>query len=524
MYRKGNVGMPYSNNTDKRNISPIACWVAALVFMIIMIAIVILQYSDIFSEHLQETGKKQAVMQVQQYADRIKSNLQLLNEDKDSISYIIFNTGSSDDLTMVRSAVASGNAYMAVICNSDGIGIDQEGERVDLSGFSYFTDIVRKSSYEDMFYVPDDNITGENAFVTAGEIRTDTRTEYILIYYAASNISRYLNGTQCGENAYFLLIDPDGNVMQTSGKTDYKVGSSLGENIERTNGDRVSYQIKKRISAGVAEAVEYLDSDSTEKVLVYCPVKVNNWYLVASLDDAYVDRQMTVLHKDMKDLIGGLIKLIVIFSGITVFMAVLLSIRSNRDTSELREKADTDLLTSLNNKLATERKIREYMLSHPEEQGVMMLLDIDNFKKINDTLGHAFGDEVLRSLGNHIGSVFRVTDIIGRTGGDEFMIFLKKMDSDEIICREAGKAADFFDNFEAGGYVKYSATASIGVAVYPREGNNFEKLYKSADEALYEAKRCGKNQIAFHDPKLGKMYTEMTEKMIRNKLNGTGIG
>ncbi len=66
--------------------------------------------------------------------------------------------------------------------------------------------------------------------------------------------------------------------------------------------------------------------------------------------------------------------------------------------------------------------------------------------------------------------------------------------------------AMFFENFQAGGYVKYSATASIGIAVYPREGENFEDLYKSADIALYKAKNRGKNQIAFHDEKLGEKY------------------
>ena len=90
----------------------------------------------------------------------------------------------------------------------------------------------------------------------------------------------------------------------------------------------------------------------------------------------------------------------------------------------LEDKADTDLLTDLNNKMATERKIREYMEKYPDKQGVLFVLDVDNFKKINDTMGHAFGDEVLRSLAVRLQSMFRATDIVGRTGGDEFMVFL----------------------------------------------------------------------------------------------------
>jgi len=156
-------------------------------------------------------------------------------------------------------------------------------------------------------------------------------------------------------------------------------------------------------------------------------------------------------------------------------------------------------LTGLNNKAATERKIRAYIDEHADEQALLFVLDIDNFKKINDTMGHAFGDEVLRELGHQIQAYFRVTDIIGRTGGDEFMIFLKGMKDNEIILKEAKKLDYFFKNFQAGEYVKYSATASIGAAVYPRDAADFESLYKAADKALYTAKQRGKNQIAFCD-------------------------
>ena len=132
-------------------------------------------------------------------------------------------------------------------------------------------------------------------------------------------------------------------------------------------------------------------------------------------------------------------------------------------------------------------------------EGMMFVLDIDNFKKINDTMGHAFGDEVLKTLGRTISSLFRVTDIIGRTGGDEFTIFLKFLKSDENTLKEARKLVQFFKDFTAGEYVKYSATASIGAAVFPENGSDFDSLYKAADKALYKAKQRGKNQLAFYD-------------------------
>lgn len=155
-------------------------------------------------------------------------------------------------------------------------------------------------------------------------------------------------------------------------------------------------------------------------------------------------------------------------------------------------------MTGLSNKLATERKIKDYMTKHPDTQSMLFLFDIDNFKKINDTMGHAFGDEVLRSLGRQIGAIFRASDVVGRVGGDEFMVFLKDISNNEDILKEAGKVENFFKSFQAGEYVKYKATASIGVAIYPQEGEDFEALYKAADQGLYKAKKRGKNQLAFY--------------------------
>ena len=116
-------------------------------------------------------------------------------------------------------------------------------------------------------------------------------------------------------------------------------------------------------------------------------------------------------------------------------------------------------------------------------------------------MGHAFGDEVLRSLGQQISTIFRATDIVGRAGGDEFIVFLKNITQAGDVRKEAKKVEDFFKDFKAGEYTKYSATASIGVAIFPEEGSDFESIYKAADKALYRAKERGKNQLAFYKEK-----------------------
>jgi len=190
---------------------------------------------------------------------------------------------------------------------------------------------------------------------------------------------------------------------------------------------------------------------------------------------------------------------VLLFLVVVTVLNIIQILVSQRNTEDLKDKADTDLLTGLKNKLATEREIKEYMANYPDSLAMMFIIDIDNFKKINDTMGHAFGDEVLRELGKHIGINFRVSDIIGRTGGDEFMVFLKNLKEDANTLREAQKLIYFFRHFQVGDYVKYSVTASIGAAVYPEHGADFESLYKAADAAVYKSKKRGKNQLSFFD-------------------------
>lgn len=263
---------------------------------------------------------------------------------------------------------------------------------------------------------------------------------------------------------------------------------------ENENNARV---LRNRIGNGSRGNLD-MQTGRQSHVVTFVPLGDNRWDMVLGVSTAYVERQAGYLRSTTKNMVIALLIVIGVFFCVVMVINIVGKIRSNEKKRELEDKADTDLLTGLSNKLATERKIKDYMTKHPNTQSMMFLFDIDNFKKINDTMGHAFGDEVLRSLGIQIGAIFRASDIVGRVGGDEFMVFLKDISNDEDIMKEAGKVETFFKSFQAGEYVKYKATASIGVAIFPQEGEDFETLYKAADQGLYKAKKRGKNQLAFY--------------------------
>ena len=228
------------------------------------------------------------------------------------------------------------------------------------------------------------------------------------------------------------------------------------------------------------------------------PVLDGDYFLIIGAEQTYVNEQVHTGWRPLHSIALQIMAVLLVFIVVLAIIDVVEKNHENEKKKALEDKADTDLLTTLNNKIATERKIKEHLAAHPDEMAVMFVVDIDNFKKINDTMGHVFGDEVLKTLGKHICGEFRASDIIGRTGGDEFMVFLCNMKEDAIIKKEAKRLENFFQSFQAGSYVKYSATASIGAAVYPRDAQTFEGLYRAADQAMYVAKKKGKNRLAFY--------------------------
>lgn len=274
------------------------------------------------------------------------------------------------------------------------------------------------------------------------------------------------------------------------------------DNVNDLKGSHESAgQFKTCYISGVGSAI-IAEYKNEKRMLVTSPIGDTGYSLVYGVRYSYVENYIESYYDASRDIMIKIIIVVIVFSTFIIGVILLTTFRNKERGRELETKADTDLLTELYNKLATERKIQEYLSSDPEGRGLMFILDIDNFKKINDTMGHAFGDTLLRTLGKEIKAEFRATDIIGRTGGDEFIVFLKNLNDDASIEHEANRLLRFFQDFKAGGdYVKYSATASIGAAIFPDDAANFKDLYVAADKALYRAKKRGKNQLCFYKEK-----------------------
>ena len=159
----------------------------------------------------------------------------------------------------------------------------------------------------------------------------------------------------------------------------------------------------------------------------------------------------------------------------------------------LTYKSERDGLTGLYNRQAAEYLIMSTLKKDSQQQHAFIIIDIDYFKQVNDVLGHQFGDSVLISLAKKLNMTFRYDDIIGRFGGDEFVVFMRDIPSDEMPMERSQHLGNLFRRkFIEAFNQKFSC--SIGIAIYKKDGQTFEELYHAADVALYEAKNHGRNR------------------------------
>ena len=157
---------------------------------------------------------------------------------------------------------------------------------------------------------------------------------------------------------------------------------------------------------------------------------------------------------------------------------------------EVRYLAEHDPLTRLLNRRAFTRRlgVETARSGRYHRPFALLLCDLDGFKRLNDRHGHPAGDEALAQVGALLSGALRSSDVAFRVGGDEFALILPETDEPEVRAVVDRVAADLAD---AGGPGQGMLRASFGVALFPRDGDDPERLYKAADEAMYSAKRCG---------------------------------
>ena len=202
---------------------------------------------------------------------------------------------------------------------------------------------------------------------------------------------------------------------------------------------------------------------------------------------------------------------------------------TDRKTSEatIRHQAFHDPLTDLPNREEMRAKLDQALETAKRKQHMLavMFVDMDRFKKINDNLGHATGDMLLKIIASRFLAVLRAEDVVSRFGGDEFIILLSEIHSSKDAVQVADKILKAISLPVQIGEHKLHPTVSMGIAVYPHDGDDGDTLKKHADIALYKAKQRGRNRFELYEHSLEvyasekfKMESELHLALSRNEI------
>lgn len=190
--------------------------------------------------------------------------------------------------------------------------------------------------------------------------------------------------------------------------------------------------------------------------------------------------------------------------GISVLTVLLVHYHiknMEKELSAAKTEAKYDKLTGLYNRNGFEKCVNEFLMQD-KPCGVLLLLDLDNFKKINDSEGHPEGDRVLQKLALCLKRVFRRDDSIGRLGGDEFIVLIQNELPKEILEYKLNRVLEEVRTMLGSYREKYGASVSIGAVPADGSVKSYDALYKYADAALYIAKYMGKNRFYINDKKI----------------------
>jgi diguanylate cyclase (GGDEF)-like protein/PAS domain S-box-containing protein len=249
----------------------------------------------------------------------------------------------------------------------------------------------------------------------------------------------------------------------------------------------------------VHDIIHNQKADGTPLSTEECPI-----HNVLKTGNRFVSEDEVFTRKD-----GTIFPIFVISSPIIEEGKVTAVVTAFRDITErkkleekVRHQADYDFLTDLPNKMLFLHHL-SHALTHARRNRkslAVLFLDLDNFKKINDSLGHAVGDELLKCVARELKSCIRADDIVARFGGDEFSILLSEIAHANDAGRVAGKIiSDLRKPLIVDGH-EFHITTSIGISIYPEDSDHAETLLKNADIAMYHAKKHGRKHYQFYSP------------------------
>ncbi len=313
--------------------------------------------------------------------------------------------------------------------------------------------------------------------------------------YNVTALSHMLFNDLFGGAGNSFIITSDGEVVafdsgSTSG-TEITYGTNIFEYYGEKNlkGEHTLENLQEDFHEGNRGMVKLSlgERNEEDRYLSYMPLGYNDWMICYGVTVGAAQQDYDFIREYELIFMGA-------FCILVCILILYIIHRNNKEKAELVRSAQKDALTGVYNKENTQRFIEGIL----KEKGDTMfhgflILDIDHFKEINDNYGHIVGDKVLTALGKLLQEHFREEDVVGRIGGDEFVVLLYNIGSRENMEARVQSLQKKIREMEIKELGEKRLSISAGIAFAPKDGCSFMDLYRRADNALYQTKRAGRD-------------------------------
>ncbi len=319
--------------------------------------------------------------------------------------------------------------------------------------------------------------------------------------------------SQKDSNSIFFMVVSDKSLF-------HKFVNSVNDAYVKTDSQGVIIDVNKK-----TEALFHYDRETLlNKHISFLEIVNNETFQVVDDVSSLVNNSTGEEDFIAKNRRGGSLTL-----NLTVWPQEVNSLRLNnliiRDISQkklaeqqLVASAFTDPLTSLSNRARFNKELQDLISARKtvNKKFALLSIDLDKFKDVNDSFGHDYGDELLKAAASRLTACVREHDLVSRMGGDEFTVLIREIESVDLIEKVANRILRAFRREFSLKHKRVSVSASIGLAIFPDDGDSFETIFKASDMAMYAAKRSGKNDYRHFTEALYNEYER--QKLIEREL------
>ncbi len=469
------------NEKNKRIISLLICIALSIALVGEFVYGVFNNLEEQYFVRLQETGE-QINQQISNQVNASETLLRVLARGFENYDDI----HCEEALKELRQVSDETNFHRMWLVDDSGHAISSEGEVVYIADKTYVINGMNGN-----FGISDIQVSSinreKNVIIYAPLYREQKVIGLILGIYALSELSDVVN-TECfgGAGSCDVLLS-NGEIIAMSENSKLAGNDTFFAYLEHADIRRGQTLdgVKKQMILKESGLVTYT-ADRHYRYSYYVPLGINDWYLLLSMPENIVTADLR------KSTLSALLMVLILLG-----MAVTMFLFYYREKSlVMRRLIETDSLTGVMTRGAVEDAINEELKKTGEVEFAMLVMDIDNFKSVNDQYGHVIGDKVLRKMAGVLRVEFS-TDIVGRLGGDEFgVLIFPDGRSEEEIKEQVRQFITKINKMNSIDGEKVELSASIGVAFAPADGISFNALYTKADERMYSVKTAGKNGFA----------------------------